>query len=410
MYDFLWFALGVAVALAATELWRIVFTEATPSSQQDEKAAAAQLPPKSIDSSVSPDTHELALSMAEELASLVSALEGRAHHLIEAAPSRAKLPGAAEAMLESVNRLRHLHSKLITFGRARPVVSGATDVSELIASISDELQQMQLGLELRWEPPPELPHINAAPEAVRDAMLFVCAALLRAERGATRLTFSTERSFSPDQPTIKVELNLEWITLPGHNPSSGALDQGFALEWEAAKQLVHSYSGELRVWHLPGKSVRAVVRLPIVTADAPPATAAAAPELEETSTKDENGEHNYGGALVLESDPALRAVLARELKASGRAVFACADGESAHIFLQATPDRFELLIVDDAQQIDEDTPLARTIRAHAPALKICLLTPAPSSAPAGWQTMHTLKKPFGVHELRHKLASILETD
>lgn|GEM_PF-3877126 len=408
MYDFLWFALGVAVALAATELWRIVFKEAAPSSPHHGKSDAAQPPPKSIDSSVSPETHELALSMAEELASLVSALEGRAHHLIEAAPSRAKLPGAAEAMLGSVDRLRHLHSKLITFGRARPVVSGATDVSELIASIRDELQQMQLGLELRWEPPPELPHINADPEAVRDAMLFVCAALLRAERGATRLTFSTERSFSTDQPTIKVELNLEWITVPGHNPSPGALDQGFALEWEAAKHLVHSYSGELQVWHLPGKSVRAVVRLPIVMVDAPPA--ASAPEVDETSSKTDTGEHIYGGALVLESDPALRAVLARELKASGRAVFACADGESAHTFLQATPDRFELLIVDDAQQIDEHTPLARTIRAHAPALKICLLTPAPASAPAGWQTVHTLKKPFGVHELRHKLASILETD
>ena len=117
--------------------------------------------------------------------------------------------------------------------------------------------------------------------------------------------------------------------------------------------------------------------------------------------------HNFGGALVLESDPTLRAVLSRELKASGRAVFACADGASAHTFLQATPDRFELLIVDDAHQLDEHTPLARTIREQVPDLKICLIAPNPATPPSTWPALHCLEKPFGVHELRRKLASIL---
>ena len=59
-----------------------------------------------------------------------------------------------------------------------------------------------------------LPRVAANPDAVRDAMLFVCAALLRAERGATRLTFSTERCFASERPTIQIELNLEWTTVP----------------------------------------------------------------------------------------------------------------------------------------------------------------------------------------------------
>ena len=110
---------------------------------------------------------------------------------------------------------------------------------------------------------------------------------------------------------------------------------------------------------------------------------------------------------MLESDPALRAVLASELKASGRAVFACADGASAHTFLEATPDRFELLIVDDANQLDEYTPLARTIRQHTPNLKICLLAQMPTTSATAWPDLHCLPKPFGVHELRDTLASIL---
>ena len=161
------------------------------------------------------------ISMSEELASLASAVEARTHHLIEAAPSRTQLPGAAEALLTSVERLRRLHKKLIAFGGARPVEDGIADITELINGISDELQFLQLGLELRWEPPPELPRIDANPEAIRDAILFVCAALLRGERGATRLTFSAERAFSQVRPT-KAEPEPEWITVPGQTGAPAA--------------------------------------------------------------------------------------------------------------------------------------------------------------------------------------------
>ena len=159
--------------------------------------------------------------------------------------------------------------------------------------------------------------------------------------------------------------------------------------------------------HLPGKAVQAVVRLPIVLSPEHPGNAAPQPADLRPNPPSAAAGHDYGGALVLESDPALRAVLARELKASGRAVFACADGESAHTFLQATPDRFELLIVDDGQHLDERSALARTIRAHAPSLKICLLTTTTSPTLTGWPDLYTLQKPFGVHELRRTLASIL---
>ena len=144
---------------------------------------------------------------------------------------------------------------------------------ELIAGLGDELQQMQLGLELRWDPPGQLPRIDADPGAVRDAMLFVCGALLRAERGATRLTFTVERSFSTERPTIQVEMNLEWITVPDRREVPSTIDHLFALDWEAAKNLIESHGGELTLSHLPGKAVHAVVRLPVVMPDAPEAPA-----------------------------------------------------------------------------------------------------------------------------------------
>jgi DNA-binding response OmpR family regulator len=103
----------------------------------------------------------------------------------------------------------------------------------------------------------------------------------------------------------------------------------------------------------------------------------------------------------------VRAMLASELKATGRAVFACADGASARTFLEATPDRFELLILDHAQRLEGGDALAATIRAVAPGLKIFVLAAGRHAPNEQWARMHHIEKPFGLHELRAALASIL---
>lgn len=413
MYELAWITLGVAVALATVRLWHLAKKPGgLERAQQPANPELAAEPATCIETTISPESREMALSMARELASLVSAVEGRAHHLIEAAPTRTQLPSAAEEILISIDRLRGLHTKLVAFGGARPTGNGTTNITELIDGLGEDLQQMQLGLELRFDPPANPPFVRACPAAMRDAMLFVCGALLKAERGATRLTFSVERSFATEHPEIIVELNLEWISAADSHKRESMAEAEFALDLEAGRQLVHNHGGELSISHLPGKSVQAVVHLPMAV---PEELTEAAPEelvpakietADEIETANANP-HSFGGALVLESDPTLRAVLSRELKASGRAVFACADGASAHTFLQATPDRFELLIIDDPHQLDEHTPLARTIRQHTPDLKICLMTPDVATPPDSWPALHCLQKPFGVHELRRKLASIL---
>jgi CheY-like chemotaxis protein len=414
--DVAYLVIGCLIGMAATRLWR----KATPGTLADETDPEIQsqpqqlapeedsaTPAKIIETAITPSSESMALSMATELANLVSAVEGRAHHLIEAAPSRTNLPQAAEGMLTSIRRLRRLHTKLVAVGRGRPVGGGSTDVIELIASLGDELQQMQLGLELRWDPPETLPRIDACPQAMHDALLFLCSSLLQAERGAMRLTVSVERSFASDRPALIIELNLEWINSADSERLEPLSEPAFTLDLEAAKYLIQSHGGELMLSHLPGKSVQAVAQLPMAIAqEAPVANIRESVEVADAENSDATN-HQFGGTLVLESDPAIRAVLARELKASGRAVFACADGASAHTFLQATPDRFELLILDDVQQLDEHTPLARTIRQHTPQLKICLITPSPGNNSDFWPDMHCLQKPFGVHELRRKLASIL---
>ena len=43
---------------------------------------------------------------------------------------------------------------------------------------------------------------------MHDALLFLCAALLRAEHGATRLSIACELCFANDEPHVKAAVNI----------------------------------------------------------------------------------------------------------------------------------------------------------------------------------------------------------
>ncbi len=390
-----WFAAGVLATVAAVR-WLHLRAAAAAARQRVATPVALTSAPIEL------DARSVASALAEELANLVSGVEGSSHHLIQSAPDRRQLPVAAEALLAAVARLRTLHTKVVAVSGGRAPTTGSTHLGEIVASLRDELQQLQLGLQLKWEPPEALPAVLVAPDVVRATLLFLCAALLRVERGATHLSIEAERCFANAQPHLQVELSLEWVTEAGTPVVEVFAEPAFALDLEAASNLITSHGGEVAVSHLPGRTVRAVVRWPastdpIATAehdDTLPAAAA-------TAT------HRYGGALVLEADPAIRTMLANELKATGRAVFACADTAAARTFLEATPDRFELLIVDHAQRLDADDELLPTIQLQVPGLKICVLGPGQPASARDWPPVHCIQKPFGVHELRRALASVL---
>lgn len=400
MIELAWFAAGAFVAVVAVAVLRPRRRQAPRRRTRFEQPMPAPAP--LLPGPITADARRVALTLAEELATLVSGVEGRAHHLIDSAPDRARLPLAAEALQNAIQRLRTLHSKLVAFGRARTAAAGSTDVAAMISGLRDELEHMQLGIEICWEPRSDVPPISGAPDDVHDALLFLCAALLRAERGATRLTILAEPCFATTTPRVQLEVAVEWVAEPHARATDLFTDPSFTLDLEAANNLVAALDGDVSVTHLPGRSVRAVVQwnavAPIPTVD----EAAAEPEPPRRL-----GGHEYGGALLLEADPSVRAMIAAEMKASGRAVFACADGASARSFLEATPDRFELLFVDHRERLDADGALLATIRRLAPDLKVFLVAGDEAAPIEALPRAHRIEKPFGVHELRRALASVL---
>ena len=80
------------------------------------------------------DARALVKSVGDELATLASGVEGRAHLLIEAAPDRRALPAAAEGMLRAVQRLRTLHRKIVAFAIDRGAAPGRAELAQVVAS------------------------------------------------------------------------------------------------------------------------------------------------------------------------------------------------------------------------------------------------------------------------------------
>lgn len=385
----LWFAAGGATAFLA--LWLVARARPTPTPASPPPASGPEPAIELGKQARSDGQRDLLQALGEELATLASGIEGRAHHLIEAAPERRLLPAAAEDLDRAVRRLRRMHRKVAAFCGNEPTSHGQVELATALPRVTEAVQELHLGIELHFHPPTTLPPIAVAEATLVDLFAFLTAAMLRTEPGATRLNLIAEQSLSTVRE-VAFELTLEWISEP---TPAAQKPQRATMDFDACANLVRSQGGTIEFTHLPGKLVQALLTLP-ASERAPIANPPTIPPPTD----------GFGGALLLEPDPAIRAMVARELKTAGRSVFACADSNSARAFLENSPQRFELLVVDHAHRLTAEEPLARSLRAVAPELRVLVLDSA-TRGTLSPLTYHTLPKPFGVPELREALALTL---
>lgn len=410
MNELAWFVAGGAVAALVAALWprrRARPVQAAPPPrplparpQQQPAPAPAARPPKA------PEARTFAAAAAEQLASLISGVEGNTQLLIEAAADPAQVARNAERLWQSLQRLRRFHAKLAAYVQPPPCAEGITDVHALLEGMRQELAQGQLGLSLSSHVPRGSPLLQASPAVLHCALLGLCAALRHLERGAERLSVSAEPDFEAEEPTMQLELHLAWDEEPQRSLAHAPDLAAFELELGAAQNLLRSLGGVVQVMHQRGKQAQALVQLRIA-----PATAVAASQqallVEEPLVEIPQPRHPWAGVLLIEHDPEVRALLASELKACGRSVFVCPDSAGARTLLQATPERFELLIVDRDAQLDAQSPLAMAAADLCPDLKLCVISSSEGSSSELPAKVHRIKKPFGVLELRAALKTAL---
>lgn len=414
MLEVLCIAAGVVVACAAFWLGRRSGARResqVPVPVEVLIAPAAPEPEPEAESELEPDTETreaellaartLAAAVAEQLADLASGVEGNAQRLIEATARPGKHHDGADPLWSAVQRLNRLQCKLRALTVPPPADAGPTDPAEVLDEVRSWLQSVHFGLTVELELPDDLPPVRASHRVLENALVCAAEALLQLERGAMRLVLSAQSQYEGDTPEVAIALDLEWTDDPVEAPC-GARTEVQELECAAAHHLIRSQGGSLEVLHMPDHHLaQAMVRI----GAASPRLAEVAPLVRERPQP----RHRYGGVLLLEPDPAIRSMLAAELKARGRNVFACADGDAVRVLLQTTPDRFELLIVDQRTRAESGHQLAESSARLCPGLKVCLIAAEAADEPPQdlRHRLHRLSKPFGIRDLRLLLEDLL---
>lgn len=358
------------------------------------------------------ETQPLTQTLSHELANIVSGIEGGAFRLIEATPLPPTRSNAAEGLWLAIRRLRRFHDKVRAFVTVPDRNEDTLSVESLLVSLRDELEASELGLQMAWNLPRTLPMLRGDDEALLGGLVFLSSALQQLALGALRLSIDVEVNFEGEEPFVQLALSLEWDEDPGRHPQPTPISAAFLLARAAAQNLLRSQGCSCSIDLVPSHLASAIVRVPAVYTQASPMQSMLRPQelpavAEAPIQTVERA--RFGGVLILESDPTVRTMLASELKACGRSVFACADGAAARSLMQATPDRFEMLVVDQANRLAASDQLATTAAHLCPDLKLFVLSDrSESELPVELANrIHHITKPFGVRELRRALASIL---
>jgi len=409
----LWFLVGCATSLTAVSLARSVrrrrHTEAQRGKGAGEaartrrRASAEQLElrlARTLLDDTNRDLASLASSIGSELATAASSVDGHGQLLCEAIGSPRLVAARMEHFTAAVRRLRMLAEKILSFSQVPALEARSLDLRTFLAGIARDIEDTGRGLKVELQMAEILPDALAAPRALRNAMLFIVETLMHLESRACRLLLRVYPEMRDErEPRIEVEISAE---AERHALPDAPAKRAVQLGYIAARNLLEAQGARLSFDQLEGLSVTCYISLPAAAGE-PPATG-----VSEAGPPARRPRHLYGGVLILEEDPEIRNMIASELAPSGRKLVTCVDGASARSLIEATAERFEMVVVEQSARVESGESIARLIAERNPDVKILVLANGctPLGDLPGCDTQ-VIVKPFGIHELREAFHELL---
>lgn len=347
--------------------------------------------------------HSLANGIGRELADLATAVQGNAQLLCEVASEPELVPRRCEHLWAGVNRLRMLTEKLLTFARDARLDRHAIDVALFLENVQREIETIHgsmLSVQIATSPflPPALAHGRSLHNAIR----FIVDTLLEIEPRTYTVSIAAYADVAEDDATsvtIEICAEAEESGKPTRTPKE-ALELGYL----AARRSLEAQSAHLAIQQVEGTSATAFITLEAELAELD--------AFDDEEASPETSVHEFGGVLVLERNASIRSMIATEVERCGRKILTCIDAASARVLLEATPERFELLILEDSAPHVGGLGIAKTALRRTPHVKVLVLGNIAEKAPidAADSQLRVLRKPFGILELRTLLGTLLSPD
>ncbi len=343
---------------------------------------------------------EIAIGVGAELANLASGIEGNAQLLCEAIDQRAPVEPHAEQLCAVVRRLRTL-TETIQLAVGHPDLHRqSVRVEDVIAGVQQELETASCGrFQVAVDTASCVPKVQTDPRALRQTLLLLAEVLFGREPAAGKLTLRTRNSLDEAMHAVVVVMTAEVEENVSTRPRPSSQ---LALAHQAVTNLLSALGAPWTLHVDRGVEATATITLPAATE---------AGEQVPMLDKAAQPRHEFGGALVLESDPAVRYMVGQELERTGRQVFLCADGVAAHTLWRATPERFELLVVEaQGERAPGEELVAAALARHPNTCAVLLgrtdLPALTRALAAPYARLAVVPQPFGLMELRDALAHV----
>ena len=424
MPELIWLSIGSAITLVVVlVVVQLRLRRERLLDEEEARALEAAEPLPELRELVLADNRSLetlASGVGQELASLASSVEGHAqllceghaHLLCERHGTSGQVIEQAERLWESVRRLRFFSEKMQAFARVEEVMLRPTRVTPVLQALVREIEDYAGGsLEVALNTAPSLPMALVDNHSLRRALLFLIESVLSLEPNAPSLTISAQTELNEDMDAevlIEIQAESEELVESG---DENATDIRFS--YVAARNLLEAQGAWVSLTHRPGLSVVASVSLKATTSSEVPRTMTPAVRSVEDLGTDTTKAHQFGGILILDRNPGIREMLTNELRRLGRHVIACDEGRAAESLYSATPERFELLILEqDARRLSGNALAVQALAEHQD-VRVILLTSRPQrdteTAPAPDPRCVRIPKPFGLMELRSVISELLGT-
>ncbi|HEY8120237.1 MAG TPA: response regulator [Myxococcota bacterium] len=324
----------------------------------------------------------LAGGVAHRLNNLLTVVLGRAETLGERLPPDARAQADLEAIREAAQGAATVARQLLAFARRTPVESELIDVNQALSGARELLGSglpPEIALEL--ELAPDLPPVLIDRSQLQSALVsFVLSARDRID-GAGTIRLETASGALPGELAREGEASQRFVLLrirdDGRALDSGAREHLFepfnggapdarstGLELPSAHGTVVQGGGRIAVESAPGVGTTVTVFLPA----APPSAAepAAAPLAQP--------QPGGGRVLVVDDEPAVRAIARRALERAGYEVLEAAGGEQALALIASEPRALDLVVTDLAMPGLSGIALAEQLAQQRPDLPVVFLT------------------------------------
>lgn len=360
----------------------------------------------------------LAGGIAHDFNNLLTAIEGYTFLLADRTSGDSEAQEELAEIRRAVERGARLTRQLLAFGRREVVQRRDTDVSAVSRDIEQMLRRLITeDVALDADIAPGCWANVDAGQLEQVVLNLVVNARDAAPRSGIRLSVSREQVagsaaatglpageyvvlvVSDDGCGIDPE-DMPFIFDPFFTTKE--LGKGTGLGLPTVYSIVEQSGGRVVVHSEPGRGTAVHVYLPSVS----PADAPVAPET--VASIPERGEELI---LLVEDEPAVRALAERVLQRQGYNVVAAHDGQHALELAAAMPGVVDLLVTDVVMPRLGGVELAERLGTLQPGLRVLFMSgyaPDDLPRPVGGGPLHFLEKPFAPADLQGAVRQVLD--